>query len=106
MAGELWMLVAASFMLQWVARAPEVTRDERDREVASSALGASCYALLSMQAGLVVWISLATQSMRPAPTLAMLAHLFICSWMAAHVFYGICCMKAYAGMRATTKQAT
>lgn len=106
MAGELWTLIAASLLVQWIARAPVATRDERDREIAARALSFSCYALLAMQAVLVAWIGLAADQLRPAPSLGLLAHLFICSWMAAHVLYGLHCMHAYAGTRDLAGQAS
>lgn len=106
MAGDLWTLVGASLLVQWIARAPDATRDERDREIATRALSFACYALFAMQALLIAWIGLAADQWRPVPSLALLAHLFICSWMAAHVLYGIHCMHAYAGMRALARQAS
>ena len=99
MAGELWTLVAASVLIGWIARAPEATRDERDGMIAARALGFSSYALLALQAALVAWISLGANGARPAPSMAMLAHLFICSWMLAHVLYGLHCTWAYSSMR-------
>lgn len=99
MAGELWILVAASVLIGWIARAPDATRDERDGVIAARALGFSSYSLLAIQAVLVGWISLAGNGTGPGPSMAMLAHLFICSWMMAHVLYGIHCTCAYSSMR-------
>ena len=100
MAGDLWTLVAASVLIGWIARAPEATRDERDAMIAARALGFSGYALLALQVVLIVWISLAANGAGPGLSMAMLAHLFICSWMLAHVLYGIHCTWAYTRMRA------
>ena len=100
MAGELWTLVAASVLIGWIARGPEATRDERDTLIAARALGFSAYALLALQALLVTWMSVAGSRLEPAPSPALLAHLFICSWMAAHIVYGLHCTCAYTGMRA------
>ena len=100
MAGELWTLVAASVLIGWIARAPDATRDERDELIAARALGLSSYALLALQALLVAWIGLARGGPGAAPSTAMMAHLFICSWMVAHVLYGLHCTCAYTGTRA------
>ena len=104
MAGELWTLVAASVLIGWIARAPEATRDERDSVIAARALGFSSYALLALQALLVAWISLGATGAGPGTSMAMLAHLFICSWMLAHVLYGIHCTCAYTSMRALSAE--
>jgi hypothetical protein len=99
MASELWTLIGASLVAQWIARAPAARRDERDAGIASSALGASCYVLLAMQLALLLWFSFATGEGMPALSSGMLAHLLIGSWMLTHVFYDLACLRAYAGMR-------
>ena len=68
-----------------------------DLSSTDSALAFACYALLGMQAALVVWVTMVAGH---APSIAMLAHLVIGSWMAAHVIYGMRCLHAYASMRA------
>ena len=99
MAGELWTLVAASLLIGAIARAPDATRDERDAAIAARALGFAGYALLGIQVLLVAWISFGAKGAGPAPSMAMLVHLFICSWMLAHILYGIHCTWAYTSMR-------
>lgn len=99
MAGELWTLIAASLLSQWIARAPDVQRDERDAEIASRALASSCYVLLVLQLALVIWFSFMQGRGVPAVPPGMLVHLFVLSWMVTHVFYDLACIRAYADAR-------
>ena len=105
MANELWILIAASVAAQWLARAPQATRDELDAGIAARALSACCWFLLALQAALVVWFGLGLGSGHPLRSIDMLVHLFIGSWMAAHVFYGLCCAHAYASLRLEAGEA-
>lgn len=66
----------------------------------SGALASSCYVLLAGQLLLVVWLGLAGRNGLPPLSTAMLAHLFILSWMVAHAFYDLACARAYASTRA------
>ena len=99
MAGEVWTLVAASLLIGWIARTPEETRDERDAMIAARGLAFASHALLALQALLLAWIAFAGRDGTPQASPGMLAHLFICSWMVAHVAYGLHCTFAYARMR-------
>jgi hypothetical protein len=100
MAAELWTLAGASVLAQWIARAPDALRDERDAAIASNALAGACRLLLAAQLALVAWFGLsgAGASVR-SPVL--LVHLLICSWMIAHAFYDLSCMHAYARSRSS-----
>lgn len=99
MANELWILVAASVAAQWIAQVPQAVRDELDASIAARALPASCWVLLSLQAALIGWFGLGLDAGNPLRSIDMLVHLFIGSWMVAHVCYGLFCVRAYAGLR-------
>ena len=100
MATELWILIAASLVAQWIARAPAATQDELDASIAAGALSASCYFLLALQAILIVMFGLLVNAGDALRSVDLLAHLFIGSWMLAHVFHGLYRVQAYASLRA------
>jgi len=99
MANELWILIAASVVAQWIAQAPQGTRDELDASIAARALSASCWVLLGLQAALLVWFGLGLDAGDPLRSIDVLLHLFIGSWMAAQVFHVLFCAHAYATLR-------
>lgn len=106
MANELWILVAATAAVQWIAQAPQATRDELDASIAARALSSACWVLLAQQAALVVWFGLGLEAGDPLRSIDMLVHLVIGSWMVAHVFHGLSCMRAYASLRHEVSQDT
>ncbi len=105
MANELWVLVAASFIAPWIGQAPQSTRDELDDSIAARAMASSCYVLLVLQAALVAWFGLMLKADSLLRSIDMIVHLFIGSWMLAHVFHGLFCINAYAGLRAAERKA-
>lgn len=95
MASQLWLLIAASVLAQWIARSPESARDERDALIASNALRLTVWLVFATQLALVLWFSFVRDGSMSAMSAAMLVHLLIATWMMAHVFYDIICLRAY-----------
>lgn len=104
LGNQLWILIAASMLAQWIARSPEEARDERDAGIASRALLSTVWVLLAMQLALVLWFSFVKDGSMAAMSSGMLVHLFIGSWMIAHVFYDLSCLRAYAGTRSFAQE--
>jgi len=104
MANELWILIAGSMAAQWIAQVPYAIRDELDANIAARALSAACHLLLIMQIVLIVWFGLVLEAGSPLRSTEMLTHLFIGSWMVAHVFYNVSCMHAYSDLRTTKRK--
>jgi len=102
MGSQLWVLIGASLLAQWIARAPDAARDERDADIAARALMSAAWMLLALQLALVLWFSFVKDGSMAAMSAGMLVHLLIGSWMLAHVFYDLCCMRAYALTRTLT----
>jgi|GEM_PF-6683237 len=96
MGSQLWVLIGASLLAQWIARAPEAACDERDADIASRALRSTAWVLLALQLVVLMWFSFVKDGSMAAMSAGMLVHLLIGSWMLAHVFYDLCCMRAYA----------
>lgn len=99
MANQLWLLIAASVLAQWIARSPETARDERDSMIASNALRLTVWVVLAMQLALVMWFSFMKDGSMSAMSAGMLVHLLIGTWMLAHVFYDLTCLRAYMHAR-------
>lgn len=99
MANQLWLLIAASVLAQWIARSPETVRDERDSMIASNALRLTVWVVLAMQLALVLWFSFVKDGAMSAMSAGMLVHLLIGTWMLAHVFYDLNCLHAYIHAR-------
>lgn len=99
MGSQLWILIGLSALAQWIARAPETVRDERDAAISSAALMSTVWVLLAMQVALVWWFSFVKDGNMAAMSAGMLVHLFIASWMLAHVLYDLTCLRAYASAR-------
>lgn len=104
MANQLWLLIAAAALAQWIARTPETQRDERDAMIGADALRSTVWVLLAMQLALVLWFSFVKGGSMSAMSAGMLVHLLIGSWMLGHVFYDLNCLRAYILTRQLARQ--
>lgn len=91
-----WTLFGASLLMGWMARAPGPSADERDRQIAASALRCCHYSLLLQMLVFVLWLAFGRSALLEQLSRAMLAQLLICFWIVSCVVHEITCLQAYA----------
>jgi len=96
MGTDSWILVGASLLMGWMARAPGPSGDERDRHIAANAMLLGHYGLLLQLLLFVLWLAFGRGTVLEQMSRAMLAQLLICFWIVSCVIHEVTCLYAYA----------
>ncbi len=96
MGVDSWTLFAASLLMGWMARAAGPTADERDRQIAATALRWCHYGLLLQLLMFVLWLGFGRGAVLEQMSRAMLAQVLICFWIVSCVVHDMTCLHAYA----------
>lgn len=91
-----WTLFGASLLMGWMARAPGPSADERDRQIAATALRVCHYSLLLQMLAFVLWLAFGRGVLLEQLSRAMLAQLLVCFWIVSCVVHDLTCLHAYA----------
>ena len=91
-----WTLFGAALLMGWLARAAGPSADERDRQIAATALRYCHYSLLLQLLAFVLWLAFGHGAVLEQLSRAMLAQWLICFWIVSCVVHDITCLHAYA----------